>query len=303
MSLPPIGLLTAVTFLPALGALVILLAVPRRHDAALRWGGLLVSLATFAVSLPLWAQFDAGDADMQFEEFLRWMPGLGVGYHVGVDGISVLLVLLTTFLMPLALASAWHAIEDRTKEFVIAMLLLEAGMVGVFVSLDLFLFFVFWEAMLIPMYFVIGVWGGANRVYAAVKFVLYTMVGSALMLVAILTLYYQYGAATGRYTFDLPVLAQFVMAPGLAQNLMFLAFALAFAIKVPLFPFHTWLSDAHVEAPTAGSVILAGVLLKMGTYGFLRFCLPLFPDASLYFGPVVSSTPARITLPAVGAST
>jgi NADH-quinone oxidoreductase subunit M len=155
------------------------------------------------------------------------------------------------------------------------------------VSLDLFLFYVFWEAMLIPMYFVIGIWGGPNRIYAAVKFVLYTMVGSLLMLVAILALYYQYGAATGRYTFDLPLLTQYVMAPGRAQNLMFLAFALAFAIKVPLFPFHTWLPDAHVEAPTAGSVILAGVLLKMGTYGFLRFCLPLFPDASLQFGPLV----------------
>src|SRR5438093_84080 len=287
MSLPPIGLLTVVTFLPAVGALLILLLVPRRHEEALRWGGLVVSLATFAASVPLWTGFDAGDADMQFEELLRWMPGLGVGYHVGVDGISVLLVLLTTFLMPVALASAWHAIEDRTKEFVIAMLLLEAGMVGVFVSLDLFLFFVFWEAMLIPMYFVIGVWGGANRVYAAVKFVLYTMVGSALMLVAILALYYQHGAATGTYTFDLPTLTRYVLAPGLAQNLMFVAFALAFAIKVPLFPFHTWLPDAHVEAPTAGSVILAGVLLKMGTYGFLRFCLPLFPDASVDFGPWV----------------
>src|SRR5881409_3979525 len=287
MSLPPIGLLTVVTFLPAVGALLILLLVPRRHEEALRWGGLGVSLATFAASVPLWTGFDAGDADMQFEELLRWMPGLGVGYHVGVDGISVLLVLLTTFLMPVALASAWHAIEDRTKEFVIAMLLLEAVMVGVFVSLDLFLFFVFWEAMLIPMYFVIGVWGGANRVYAAVKFVLYTMVGSALMLVAILALYYQHGAATGAYTFDLPTLTRYVLAPGLAQNLMFVAFALAFAIKVPLFPFHTWLPDAHVEAPTAGSVILAGVLLKMGTYGFLRFCLPLFPDASVDLGPWV----------------
>ena len=285
MTVPPIGLLTLITFLPALGALVILALVPRRHDAALRWSALGVSLATFAVSLPVWIGFDGDNADMQFEEALAWMPGLGVGYHLGVDGISVLLVLLTTFLMPIALASAWHAIEDRTKEFVIAMLLLETGMVGVFVSLDLFLFFVFWEAMLIPMYFVIGVWGGANRVYAAVKFVLYTMVGSALMLVAILALYYQHGAATGTYTFDLPALTRYVLAPGLGQNLMFLAFALAFAIKVPLFPFHTWLPDAHVEAPTAGSVILAGVLLKMGTYGFLRFCLPLFPDASLDFGP------------------
>jgi NADH-quinone oxidoreductase subunit M len=167
------------------------------------------------------------------------------------------------------------------------MLLLETGMLGVFVSLDLFLFFVFWEAMLIPMYLVIGVWGGGNRIYAAVKFVLYTMVGSALMLVAILALYYQHGAATGTFTFDVPTLARWVLPPGLGQNLMFLAFALAFAIKVPLFPFHTWLPDAHVEAPTAGSVILAGVLLKMGTYGFLRFCLPFFPDASVMFAPLV----------------
>jgi NADH-quinone oxidoreductase subunit M len=215
------------------------------------------------------------------------MPTLGVSYHLGVDGISVLLVLLTTFLSPLALASAWRAIEDRTKEFVLTMLVLESGMIGVFVSLDLFLFYVFWEAMLIPMYFVIGVWGGSQRIYAAVKFVLYTMAGSLLMLVAILALYVQHGAATGAYTFDLPTLARWVVPAGRAQTLMFLAFALAFAIKVPIFPFHTWLPDAHVEAPTAGSVILAGVLLKMGTYGFLRFCLPLFPDASLAFGPLV----------------
>jgi len=206
---------------------------------------------------------------------------------VGIDGISLLLVLLTTFLTPIALASAWHAIEDRAKEFGVTVLLLETGMLGVFVSLDLFLFFVFWEAMLIPMYLVIGVWGGANRIYAAVKFVLYTMVGSALMLVAILALYYQHGAATGVYTFDVPTLARWVLPAGLGQNLMFLAFALAFAIKVPLFPFHTWLPDAHVEAPTAGSVILAGVLLKMGTYGFLRFCLPFFPDATVQFAPLV----------------
>jgi NADH-quinone oxidoreductase subunit M len=215
------------------------------------------------------------------------MPTLGVSYHDGIDGISLLLVLLTTFLTPLALASAWGAIEDRVKEFVATMLVLETGMLGVFVSLDLFLFYVVWEAMLIPMYLVIGVWGGPNRIYAAVKFVLYTMVGSVLMLVAILALYYQHGAASGQYTFDLPALTRYVMEPGLRQNLMFLAFALAFAIKVPLFPFHTWLPDAHVEAPTAGSVILAGVLLKMGTYGFLRFCLPLFPDASIAFGPLV----------------
>jgi NADH-quinone oxidoreductase subunit M len=281
-----LGLLTVVTFLPALGA-VALAFVPRDRDGVLRAGALAVSVATFALSMPLYVRFDAENPDFQFEEFLRWMPNLGVGYHIGIDGISLLLVLLTTFLTPVALASAWQSIEEGTKEFVMAMLVLETGMLGVFVALDLFLFFVFWEAMLIPMYFVIGVWGGANRVYAAVKFVLYTMVGSALMLVAILALYYEHGAATGVYTFDLPTLTRFVLPPGLGQNLMFLAFALAFAIKVPLFPFHTWLPDAHVEAPTAGSVILAGVLLKMGTYGFLRFCLPLFPDASLDFGPLV----------------
>jgi NADH-quinone oxidoreductase subunit M len=281
-----IGLLTAVTFLPALGALALTL-VPSRLGQAHRVAGLGVTLLTLAVALPLWFGFDGDSADMQFEEVHRWMPTLGVGYHVGIDGISLLLVLLTTFLTPLALASAWHAIEDRTKEFVITMLLLETGMLGVFVSVDLFLFFVFWEAMLIPMYLIIGVWGGGNRIYAAVKFVLYTMVGSALMLVAILSLYYQHGAATNVYTFDLLTLARWVIPPGTAQNLMFLAFALAFAIKVPLFPFHTWLPDAHVEAPTAGSVILAGVLLKMGTYGFVRFCLPLFPDATFTFAPLV----------------
>ncbi|HXD96128.1 MAG TPA: NADH-quinone oxidoreductase subunit M [Candidatus Acidoferrum sp.] len=280
------GLLSAVTFLPAVGAVALAL-VPRRRPGVHRAGALGVALLTLVVSIPLWTRFDGDRADFQFEEVYRWLPTLGVSFHVGIDGISLLLVLLTTFLTPIALASAWHAIEDRTKEFVITMLLLETGMLGVFVSLDLFLFFVFWEAMLIPMYLVIGVWGGGNRIYAAVKFVLYTMVGSALMLVAILALYYQHGAATGTYTFDVPTLARWVVPPGLGQNLMFLAFALAFAIKVPLFPFHTWLPDAHVEAPTAGSVILAGVLLKMGTYGFLRFCLPFFPDASFKFAPLV----------------
>src|SRR5712671_3414505 len=281
-----IPLVSVVTFLPGAAGLALLL-LPRRAAGVLRPASLVVAVTTFVLSLPLYFGFDAEIVGYQFEEHWRWMPTLGVSYHVGIDGISLLLVLLTTFLMPLALASAWGAIEDRVKEFVATMLILETGMLGVFVSLDLFLFYVFWEAMLIPMYFIIGVWGGPNRIYAAVKFVLYTMVGSLLMLVAILALYYQYGGATGRYTFDLPVLAQYVMAPGRGQDLMFLAFALAFAIKVPLFPFHTWLPDAHVEAPTAGSVILAGVLLKMGTYGFLRFCLPLFPQASMTWAPWV----------------
>ena len=281
-----IPLLSLITFLPG-AAGIALLFVPRRSAGVLRLVSLAVTVLTFACSLPLYFGFDAAAIGYQFEENRRWMPTLGVAYHVGIDGISLLLVLLTTFLMPLALVSAWGSVEDRFKEFTATMLLLETGMLGVFVSLDLFLFYVFWEAMLVPMYFIIGIWGGPTRVYAAVEFILYTMGGSTLMLVAILGLYYQYGAATGRYTFDVPVLAQYVMAPGLAQNLMFLAFALAFAIKVPLFPFHTWLPDAHVEAPTAGSVVLAGVLLKMGTYGFLRFCLPFFPDASLSFGPLV----------------
>jgi len=278
------GLLTLVTFLPAAGAVLVFL-VPRRREAATKTITVAVTAATFAASVPLYWGFDPARADYQFPDWHAWMPTLGISYHLGVDGISLLLVLLTTFLMPLVMLSAWNAIESRWKEFAITMLLLETGMLGVFVALDLFLFYVFWEAMLIPMYLVIGIWGGGNRVYAAIKFVLYTLAGSLLMLVAILALYFQHGAATGIYTFDLPVLAQFVLPASLNQNLLFLAFALAFAIKVPMFPFHTWLPDAHVEAPTAGSVILAAVLLKMGTYGFLRFCLPLFPQSSLMFAP------------------
>jgi NADH-quinone oxidoreductase subunit M len=277
-------ILTLVTFVPAVGA-VLMLLLPRGRDTAAKVAALLVSLLTFALSVPLWTRFNAASADYQFVEQHPWMPTLGISYHLGIDGISLLLVLLTTFLMPLVLLSAWHTIESRVKEFAVVMLLLETGMLGVFVSLDLFLFYIFWEAMLIPMYLVIGIWGGAHRVYAAVKFILYTLAGSLLMLVAILFLYFQYGAATGTYTFDLPALAQFVAPAGRAQSLLFLAFALAFAIKVPMFPFHTWLPDAHTEAPTPGSVILAGVLLKMGTYGFLRFCLPLFPHASLAYAP------------------
>ncbi|HXG04917.1 MAG TPA: NADH-quinone oxidoreductase subunit M [Candidatus Binatia bacterium] len=280
------GLLTALTLLPAAGGLVLALA-PRERGPLLRGGALAVSVLTLALAAALYAGFDPGRADYQFVERVAWVPSLGIAWHVGIDGISLLLVLLTAFLTPIALASAWQAVADRTKEFVVTLLVLETGMLGVFVSLDLFLFFVFWEAMLIPMYLVIGVWGGANRIYAAIKFVLYTMAGSALMLVAILALYYQHGQATGTFTFDLPTITRWVVPPGSGQNLLFLAFALAFAIKVPVVPFHTWLPDAHVEAPTAGSVILAGVLLKMGTYGFLRFCLPLFPDASLTFAPLV----------------
>jgi len=278
------AILSAVTFLPVLGAALVFL-LPRRREGLVKVTALATSLVTFVVSVPLFTRFDASLSDYQFVEQRVWMPTLGVSYHLGVDGISLLLVLLTTFLMPLVLLSSWHSIERRWKEFAITMLLLETGMLGVFVALDLFLFYIFWEAMLIPMYLIIGIWGGPNRVYAAVKFVLYTLFGSLLMLVAILALYFLHGAATGAYTFDLPVLVRYVLPAGRAQNLMFLAFALAFAIKVPMWPFHTWLPDAHTEAPTAGSVILAGVLLKMGTYGFLRFCLPLFPQATMTFAP------------------
>jgi len=273
-----------VTFLPVVGAALIFV-LPRRSEGLVKVTALATSLVTFAVSVPLFTGFDSSLSAYQFVEQRAWMPTLGVSYHLGVDGISLLLVLLTTFLMPLVLLSSWHSIERRWKEFAITMLLLETGMLGVFVALDLFLFYIFWEAMLIPMYLIIGIWGGPNRVYAAVKFVLYTLFGSLLMLVAILALYFLHGAATGAYTFDLPVLVRYVLPAGRAQNLMFLAFALAFAIKVPMWPFHTWLPDAHTEAPTPGSVILAGVLLKMGTYGFLRFCLPLFPQATMTFAP------------------
>src|SRR4029450_1563506 len=278
-----------VVFLPAVGGVIIALLPRGDRDEMVKRAALAVALLTFLVSLPLYFGFDAGVADSQSQERRPSMPTLGITYHLGIDGISLLLVLLTTFLMPLTLLASWHAIEKRWKEFAVTMLLLETGMLGVFVALDLFLFYVFWEAMLIPMYLAIGVWGGTNRVYAAVKFVLYTLAGSLLMLVAILALFFQHGAATGNYTFDLPVLARYVVPAGTTQNLLFLAFALAFAIKVPMFPFHTWLPDAHVEAPTPGSVILAGVLLKMGTYGFLRFCLPLFPQASLTFAPWVAA--------------
>ena len=278
------AVLSTVTFLPVLGALVIFL-VPRRSEELIKVVALITSLIAFVVSVPLYTRFDAGTAEYQFVEQHAWMPAFGISYHLGVDGISLLLVLLTTFLMPLTLLASWHSVERRWKEFAITMLLLETGMLGVFVALDLFLFYIFWEAMLIPMYLVIGIWGGPNRVYAAVKFVLYTLVGSLLMLVAILALYFQHGAATGVFTYDLPVIARWVVPGGRGQSLLFLAFALAFAIKVPMWPFHTWLPDAHVEAPTPGSVILAGVLLKMGTYGFLRFCLPLFPQAALAFAP------------------
>ncbi len=281
------NLLTIVTFLPLAGAVLVAL-VPKGRVNAIRWVTFIVMLAGFAVSLPLWTGFETANAGPQFVDRYPWIPAHGIEYFLGIDGISLLLVLLTTFLGPIAVLCSWSAVTKQVKGYMLSLLLLQTGMIGVFVSLNLFLFYIFWEAMLIPMYFIIGVWGGERRIYAAVKFFLYTLTGSLLMLVAILYLYFAHKAQFGTYSFDLFELYRVSLAPAV-QNYLFLAFALAFAIKIPMFPFHTWLPDAHVEAPTAGSVILAGVLLKMGSYGFLRFALPLFPQAFHTFLPVLAA--------------
>src|SRR5688500_12646037 len=278
-------MLTVLVLVPLAGLAAIAL-IGREREALIHRVVFMVSLVVFALTLLLWVRFDAASADFQFVQRYSWIPSFGVEYFVGVDGISLFLIVLTGFLTPLALLSSWESIHTRVKAFAMFVLALEAAMIGVFIALDLFLFYVFWDAMLIPMYFLIGIWGYDNRVYAAIKFMLYTMAGSVLMLVAILALGYAGGLATGSNTpvFDLLRLYQLEL-PRTLQFWGFLAFAIAFAIKVPIFPFHTWLPDAHVEAPTAGSVILAGVLLKMGTYGLVRFAFPLFPDAALYFAP------------------
>ena len=282
-----IPLLTLITFFPLAGAAVILF-LDREKKETIRWVTLVVTLLEFLFSLPLFFNFRLDTAAMQFVERVPWVPDYGITYYLGIDGISLFLVLLTTFLTFISVMACWKDIQDKVKEFMICILFLETGMVGVFCSLDLFLFYVFWEVMLIPMYLLIGVWGNPKRrIYAAVKFFIYTMVGSLLMLVAILVLYFQNGAATGNYTFDLLQLYKF-QVPLSTQVWLFLAFGLAFAIKVPMFPFHTWLPDAHTEAPTVGSVLLAAVLLKMGTYGFLRFSIPLFPQASFQLVPLIS---------------
>jgi len=283
MNLP---MLTLLVVLPLLGGAALLLT-PRDRPGVTRQLALVFSLVAFALSLAMWMGFDASSAEYQFVERYTWLPDFGISYHVGIDGISLLLVVLTTFLTPIALLCSWESVENRVREFSFFMLALEAAMIGVFVSLDLFLFYLFWDAMLIPMYFLIGIWGYDRRIYAAVKFILYTMAGSVLMLIAIIWMAYHHQAVTGVPSFDLVDLLA-LNVPTVLQTWLFLAFAVAFAIKVPLFPFHTWLPDAHVEAPTAGSVILAGVLLKMGTYGLLRFAFPLFPEAALQFAPYIA---------------
>ncbi len=281
-------LLTCLLFTPVAGA-IILLFFAKGKENLVRWFGLIVSLAAFVISLFIYFNFDPSVSGFQFIHQFKWIEKLNISYKVGIDGMALLLLMLTTFLTPLTLLSSWKSINKRVKEFTFFMLMLEAGMLGVFISIDLFLFYIFWEAMLIPMYFIIGIWGGDRRIYASVKFFLYTMFGSLLMLVAIIWLAVYASGPLGHFTTDLTEL--YKVGPTIKENLqnwMFAAFAFSFAIKVPLFPLHTWLPDAHVQAPTAGSVILAGVLLKMGTYGLLRFCLPLFPQAAVNFAPYIS---------------
>jgi len=275
--------LSLITFMPLIGALVLLL-IPRGADEDVanqaRWGALWVSLVTFIISLVLWFRFDPSTPDFQFVETVEWLPAYDISYRMGVDGISVLFVLLSTLLTPLCVLASWEAIQTRVREYMIAFLVLETMMVGMFCALDMVVFYIFFEGVLIPMFIIIGVWGGPRRVYAAFKFFLYTLLGSVLMLLAVLAMYYDAG------TTDIARLIEHGF-PRDMQLWLWLAFFASFAVKVPMWPVHTWLPDAHVEAPTAGSVILAGVLLKMGGYGFLRFSLPMMPLASDYFAPLV----------------
>ncbi len=282
------SLLTYLILIPLIGSILVLF-IKKEQVNFIKYFAAGLSTIAFLLSLVIYFQFDSANSDFQFINKIEWIKGLNIHYHVGVDGMSLLLVLLTTFLTPLTLISSWSSIESKVKEFTFFFLMLEVGMLGVFISLDLFLFYIFWEAMLIPMYFIIGIWGGKERVYAAIKFFIYTMFGSLLMLVAIVWLAVYAIGPLGHFTTNLTEL--YSIAPQIPMNIqiwMFMAFAFSFAIKVPLFPLHTWLPDAHVQAPTAGSVILAGVLLKMGTYGLLRFNLPLFPEASIAAAPYIS---------------
>jgi NADH-quinone oxidoreductase subunit M len=276
-------ILSLVTFLPLVGALFCLIVNGPKEavDRNCRSVALVTTLATFLISLLLWIRFDPTKAGFQFEEKVAWVPALNIGYHAGIDGISLFFVLLSTLLTPICILASWESIKVRVKEYMVAFLVLETFMVGMFCALDLALFYIFFEGVLIPMFLIIGVWGGKRRVYAAFKFFLYTLLGSVLMLLAIIAVYGQVG------TTDLPTVMEKLDLPFTWQCWLWLAFFASFAVKVPMWPVHTWLPDAHVEAPTAGSVILAGVLLKMGGYGFLRFSIPLFPEATQYFAPMV----------------
>jgi len=280
-------LLTVLIFLPMAGVLALLVLRSDDHEWIRRLA-LVTALAEFGFSLLLLRGFDSANGSFQFQEFRDWIPSLGIHYHLGMDGISLFLALLSTFLTPIAMLASWNSINERVKGFFIALLVLETGMLGVFLSLDLFLFFLFWETMLIPMYFLIGVWGHGRRIYAALKFILYTMAGSILMLVAIVWLS-QLAHSFDLLTIEARLMSGQLILPWHTELLLFGAFFVAFAIKVPMFPLHTWLPDAHTEAPTAGSILLAGVLLKMGAYGMLRFCLPLFPDASRHYAPEIAT--------------
>src|SRR6266536_3439204 len=282
-----IPILSIVTYIPLAGALAVVFFVPKDKTGAIRAISTAVVLLDFVVSLPLWFLFARGREGYQFVERASWIPSLGVDYHFGIDGISLVLILLTTLMGIIAVACSYTAISERQKEYYVLLLLLQTFMIGTFCSLDLFLFYVFWEVMLVPMYFLIGVWGSDRRLYAAIKFFLYTLAGSVLMLLGIIALYFYNTTGFLGYkglgqppTFSIEKLT--AVAAGMPAELqiwLFFAFFFGFAIKVPMFPFHTWLPDAHTEAPTAGSVILAAILLKMGTYGFVRFSLPMFPDA------------------------
>jgi NADH-quinone oxidoreductase subunit M len=276
-------LLSAIVFLPAAGA-VLLLLFPRSLKREAKLFALFVAVIDAILSLPLWTRFDIAQHGFQFREKVDWVPALGISYSVGLDGISLLIVLLTTILTPVALLFSLTHIEKEVRGYSIAFLMLETGMLGSLVALDLALFYVFWEVMLVPMYFIIGIWGGPRRIYAAMKFFLFTMAGSLLMFLAILFIAIRHHSATGVWSFALEDLYRLTFT-GRTEALLFAAFALAFAIKVPVFPLHTWLPDAHTEAPTAGSIILAGVLLKLGVYGYLRFALPLFPGAAVHYAP------------------
>ncbi|MCH8941842.1 MAG: NADH-quinone oxidoreductase subunit M [Bacteroidetes bacterium] len=281
-------ILTILLFIPVLGA-ILLLFFNKKNENLIRYFGLTVSVIVFILSLILYFNFNVENGDFQFLYKFKWISNLNISFFVGLDGMSMLLLLLTTFITPLTLISSWSSIKKNVKEFTFFMLLLETGIIGVFISLDLFLFYIFWELMLIPMYFIIGIWGGKKRIYASIKFFIYTMAGSLLMLVAIIWLAIYASTSLGHLSTD--IIELYKVGPAIPESIqlyMFLAFALSFAIKIPLFPFHTWLPDAHTEAPTAGSVILAAVLLKMGTYGLIRFNLPLFPQASIYFAPFIS---------------